>query len=85
MLHHAFKRGRLPRLMVVAASSAMLAFALVGCQTTDTDITGSLGEKAAPSATRDTRRDVASLRERYKADPKDPAVARSLYAKYIGA
>jgi Flp pilus assembly protein TadD len=75
MLHCAFKRGRLPRLMVVAAASAVLAFALAGCQTTDSDVTGSLGEKAAASATPDTRRDVAALRERYKADPKDPVLA----------
>jgi Flp pilus assembly protein TadD len=74
-LYYAFKRGRLPRRLVVAASSAVLAFALAGCQTTDSDVTGSLGEKAAASAPSDARRDVDSLRERYKADPKDPAVA----------
>jgi Flp pilus assembly protein TadD len=75
MLHQAFKRGRLPRLVVVAASSAALAFALAGCQTTASDVTGSLGDKPEASATPDTRRDVAALRERYKADPKDSAVA----------
>src|SRR5690348_11144656 len=76
MLHHAFKRGRLPRRLVVAASSAMLAFALAGCQTTAaSDVTGSLGEKVEASAASDARRDVDGLRERYKANPKDVAVA----------
>ena len=76
MLHHAFKRGRLPRLVVVAASSAALAFALAGCQTTAiSDVTGSLGEKAEAGASSDARRDVDVWRERYKANPKDAAVA----------
>lgn len=76
MLHHAFKRGRLPRLMVVAASSALLAFALAGCQTTaSSDVTGSLGDNAEAGAASDARRDVDGLRERYKANPKDVAVA----------
>ena len=62
MLHHAFKRGRLPRLIVVAASSAVLAFALAGCQTTDADVTGSLGEKAAANPSPNARSDLAGLR-----------------------
>jgi len=85
MLHHAFKRGRLARLMVAAASSGLLAFALAGCQTTATsDITGSLGEKAEASASSDSRRDVDGLRERYKANPQDPAVALA-YGKALRA
>ncbi len=85
MSKSAFKRGRLPRLMVVAASSAMLAFGLCSCQTTATsDITGSLGEKAEASASSDARRDVDGLRERYKANPQDPAVALA-YGKALRA
>jgi Flp pilus assembly protein TadD len=86
MLQFAFKRGRLPRLVVLAASSAMLAFALAGCQTTATssDITGSLGEKAEASASSDTRRDVDGLRDRYKAHPQDP-VAALAYGKALRA
>jgi Flp pilus assembly protein TadD len=76
MSQSAFKRGRLPRLMVVAASSALLAVALVGCQTTaSSDVTGSLGDKVEASASSDARRDVDAWRERYKANPKDAAVA----------
>jgi len=76
MLHYAFKRGRLPRRLVVAASSALLAFGLVGCQTTAiSDITGSLGDQAQAGATSGARRDADAARERYKANPKDPAVA----------
>jgi Flp pilus assembly protein TadD len=76
MSKSAFKRGRLPRRLVAAASSAVLAFALAGCQTTaSSDVTGSLGDKAEASASSDVRRDADGLRERYKANPKDPAVA----------
>jgi Flp pilus assembly protein TadD len=76
MLQFAFKRGRVGRLMVVAASSAVLAFGLCGCQTTaSSDITGSLGEKAEASASSDTRREVDGLRDRYKANPQEPGVA----------
>lgn len=84
MLHFAFKRGRLPRLMVVAASSALLAVALAGCQTTDSDITGSLGGKVEASASSDGRRDTDGLRERYKANPQDAAVAVA-YGKALRA
>jgi Flp pilus assembly protein TadD len=76
MFKSAFKRGRLPRLVVVAASSAVLAFGLCGCQTTAiSDITGSLGDKAEASASSGSHRDIDALRERYKANPQDPVAA----------
>ncbi len=85
MSKSAFKRGRLPRRLVVAASSAVLAFALAGCQTTaSSDVTGSLGDKAEASASPDARRDVDGLRERYKANPQDPVVALA-YGKALRA
>src|SRR5579871_5334346 len=84
MLHHAFKRGRLPRLMVVAAASALLVLGLVGCQTTaSSDITGSLGEQAEAGAPAG-RRDLGALRERYKANPQDASAAVA-YGKALRA
>jgi Flp pilus assembly protein TadD len=84
MFKSAFKRGRLPRLVAVAAACAMLAFGLAGCQTTASDITGSLGENAEASPSSDTRRDVDALRDRYKAHPQDP-VAALAYGKALRA
>jgi len=79
MFRHPFQQGRLARLVVALLSSAALAFSLGGCQTTASsdipDITGSLGDKADASQAADPRRDVASYRERYRANPKDPAIA----------
>lgn len=76
MSQYAFKQGRVARLAVIAAASAALTFGLCGCQTTAlSDVTGSLGEKAETASSSDARRDVDALRERYKANPKDPAVA----------
>jgi Flp pilus assembly protein TadD len=71
--------------MVVAASSALLALGLVGCQTTASspDITGSLGDNAEASAP-SGRRDIEGLRERYKANPQDPAAALA-YGKALRA
>ena len=85
MSKSAFKRGRLPRLLVVAAASAVLAFTLAGCQTTASpDITGSLGDTGDVSAPSDARRDVDALRERYKANPRDPTLALE-YGKALRA
>jgi Flp pilus assembly protein TadD len=75
MSRHPFKQGRVARLIVIAASSAALALGLAGCQTTASDITGSLGDKAEASPPADPRSDLSALRERYRANPKDPAVA----------
>ena len=69
------KQGRPSRLVVVLLSSAVLALGLCGC-TASSDITGSLGDKAGSSqSAADPRRDLNTYRERYKANPKDPAVA----------
>ena len=76
MFRHSFKQGRVARLVVIAASSATLALSLCGCQTIDSsDITGSLGDTPDVSRSADPRRDLETWRERYRANPKDPAVA----------
>lgn len=68
--------SRLARFLVSTAVPAMLLLALCGCQTTGTDdITGALGDKAGPRQTSDSRRDLETWRERYRADPKNPDVA----------
>jgi Flp pilus assembly protein TadD len=85
MYQSAFKRGRLPRLIKVAASSAILAFGLASCQTTaSSDVTGSLGEKAEANASSDIRRDVDAARDRYKANPQDTAAVMA-YGKALRA
>lgn len=76
MSRHPFKQGRVARLAVIAASSVTLAFSLCGCQTTaSSDITGSLGEQAEANQSADPRRDLDAYRDRYRANPKDPAIA----------
>ena len=85
MSQYAFKQGRVARLAVIAAASAALAFGLCGCQTTAlSDVTGSLGEKPETASSSDARRDVDASRERYKANPKDPAAALD-YARALRA
>src|SRR3974390_3225175 len=68
------KQGRPSRLVVALLSSAVLALGLCGC-TASSDITGSLGDRAGANQSADPRRDVDTYRERYKANPKDPAIA----------
>jgi Flp pilus assembly protein TadD len=77
MYQRSSKQGRLSRLVVASLSSAVMAISLCGCQTTASspDITGSLGDKAEASQSADPRRDLNALRERYKANPKDPDAA----------
>jgi Flp pilus assembly protein TadD len=48
------------------------------------DVTGSIGDKAETSQSADVRRDVGPLRERYRANPKDAAVALE-YGKALRA
>jgi Flp pilus assembly protein TadD len=69
------QQGRKARLVIAAASATALAISLGGCQTALSDITGSIGDKPEASASTDPRRDVQSYRERYRANPKDPAIA----------
>ena len=65
MFPHSFKQGRAARLVVIAASTAVLALGLCGCQTAAlSDITGSLGDKAEASPSADPRRDLDTWRER---------------------
>ena len=75
MYQRSFKQGRLARLVVASLACSALAIGLAGCQTTaSSDVTGSLGDKAEASQA-DPRRDIAALRERYRANPKDTALA----------
>jgi Flp pilus assembly protein TadD len=73
------KKGRLPRPLVAFLSSVALVISLGGCQTTASsdasDVTGSLGAKAEASQSSDPRRDLNAYRDRYRANPKDPAAA----------
>jgi len=56
--------------------SALLILALGGCQTTSLDdITGALGGKSETAGKVDSRPDMETLRERYRAKPSDPALA----------
>ncbi len=73
-----FQKGRLPRPLVALLSSAALAISLGSCQTAfsdASDVTGSLGDKAEASQSSDPRRDLNAYRDRYRANPKDPAAA----------
>jgi len=85
MYRHPFKQGRVSRRVIIAVSSATLAISLCGCQTTAlSDITGSIGDKAETNTSADPRRDVESYRVRYRANPKDPAIALQ-YGKALRA
>jgi Flp pilus assembly protein TadD len=74
--------------LAIAASAVVLVMALCSCQTTGlsdaSDVTGSLGEKADPGPAADPRRDVELYRDRYRANPKDAAVALQ-YGKALRA
>jgi Flp pilus assembly protein TadD len=69
------QQSRITRLFVIAASSAILALGLCGCQTSGpSDITGSIGsigEKNEGSRSANPRQDLAAARERHQANPKD--------------
>lgn len=86
MHRHLLRQRRLARLVAATTSCAILAFALCGCQTTTPDdLTGSIGDKAnAAVSPDDARHDVDADRERYRANPKDPAIALE-YARALRA
>lgn len=83
---------RFARLRAFAASSAILALGLCGCQTAGSpDITGSLGETAEASRAASSPQQAASspqqleaYRDRYRANPKD-ADAALQYGKALRA
>jgi Flp pilus assembly protein TadD len=71
------------RLLVSAASCAVLALGLCGCQTDATpDITGALGDKTEASRAAEPRQALESYRDRFRANPKDPDAALQ-YAKAL--
>lgn len=64
------QQPRFTRLFAIAASSAILALGLCGCQTSGpSDITGSIGSIGEKPAS--PRIDLATARERHRANPKD--------------
>lgn len=65
------------RLLVSAATAAMLAAALGGCQTTSPNVTGSLGARAEARPLDDAKRSVDDAAERFRANPKDVEAALS--------
>src|ERR1700744_1913893 len=86
MHRHLLGQRRLARLVAATASCAVLTFVLCGCQlTSSNDITGSIGDKADTSVSPDdARHEVDADSERYRANPKDPAIALQ-YAKALRA
>ena len=84
MLQKLFQPSRLARPLACTATSAILLLGLCGCQTSASDITGSLGDKAETSQAADPRRDVETYHERFRANPKD-AEAALQYAKALRA
>ena len=88
MFQKSSQHHRITRLFALAASSAILALGLSGCQTSATsDITGSIGsiaEKSDGSRTGNVRGDLAAARERHRANPKD-AEAALQYGKALRA
>jgi Flp pilus assembly protein TadD len=75
VLQNASQRSKITRLFAIAASSAILALGLCGCQTSGpSDVTGSIGsigEKADASRSANPRQDLSASRERHRANPKD--------------
>ncbi|HEY0331074.1 MAG TPA: tetratricopeptide repeat protein [Rhodopseudomonas sp.] len=64
------QQSSLARYLASAAVAAMLAVPLAGCQTTGSDVTGSLGGKKSAAMT-DPQAGVEAAGERYRANPKD--------------
>src|SRR6202051_1919633 len=80
-----FPSYRSARRLASVLSSAILALGLCSCQTDGTpDITGSLGEKVEAGRAADTRREVDSYGERFRANPRD-AEAALQYGKALRA
>jgi len=78
------QQSSVARLLASAAVAAILAVGLGGCQTTMSDITGSLSPKAETGPDADPRRSVEVYGERYRANPKD-ADAALLYGQALRA
>jgi Flp pilus assembly protein TadD len=83
-----FQPAKIAALFVRAVSFAILALGLFGCQTWGpSDITGSIGsvgEKTETGGSADPRRDLATYRDRHRANPKDVEAAL-LYGKALRA
>src|SRR5882762_8147348 len=78
------QQSSVARLLASAAVAAILAVGLGGCQTTMSDITGSLSPKAETGPDADPRRSVEVYGDRYRANPKD-ADAALLYGQALRA
>src|SRR6267154_3299896 len=76
MLQQLLQHYRFAKLLVSAATSAIVVLGLCSCQTAGTsDITGSVGEKTETSRAADPRREVDIYRDRFRANPKDADAA----------
>ena len=78
MFHWSLKPSCFQRRVVLQASSIVVAFALSGCQTIEpSDVTGSLGDRndRIERSAADSRRDLDSTHERFRANPKDADAA----------
>ena len=88
MFQNPSQRSKITRLFAIAASSAILALGLCGCQTSGlSDVTGSIGsigEKTESSRSANPRQYLAASRERHRANPKD-ADAAIQYGKALRA
>lgn len=85
MLQHLLQPHRFASLRAFAASSAILALGLCGCQTAGSpDITGSLGEKPEVSRAAASPQQLEVYRDRLRANPKDASAALE-YGKALRA
>jgi Flp pilus assembly protein TadD len=81
LLHH----YGFARFFAFIASSAILLLGLCSCQTAGmSDITGALGEKSEAGRVAEPGHDLEFYRERFRANPKDPAAALQ-YGKALRA
>ena len=72
---HQLRHRRVARRFALTASSAIIALGLCGCQTDLSDVTGSLGPNADSSRPVDSKAQLDTYRERYRASPKDAGTA----------
>ncbi|ABD89254.1 tetratricopeptide repeat protein [Rhodopseudomonas palustris] len=69
------QQSSLARYLASAAVAAMLAVPLGGCQTTGSDITGSIGGNKSDALAADPKAAVEVYGERYRANPKNAEAA----------
>jgi len=78
------QQARSARLLILAATTAVLALSVAGCKTTSDDITGSLTGARQPTTEAEWRSALETYGERYRANPND-AQAAIAYARALRA